>query len=122
MGSPVAGSVSVSPELDESFEPLGSVAGRGGWRELGASSDARAVGHADLHEPGLPVGDDLAALDFGPTRALLLDRSPAELAEPFDSVYVSFYKGIGALAGCCLAGEEDVVAEAEEITSEADEK
>ncbi|MGT2427124.1 threonine aldolase family protein [Amnibacterium kyonggiense] len=41
-------------------------------------------------------------------------RSPAELAEPFDSVYVSFYKGIGALAGCCLAGEEDVVAEVRE--------
>ncbi|MEU2350147.1 beta-eliminating lyase-related protein [Modestobacter sp. NPDC049651] len=39
------------------------------------------------------------------------DRSPAELAALFDTVYVSFYKGIGALAGCCLAGPEDVVAE-----------
>jgi threonine aldolase len=27
---------------------------------------------------------------------------------------VSFYKGIGALAGCCLAGPEDVVAEVRE--------
>jgi threonine aldolase len=25
---------------------------------------------------------------------------------------VSFYKGLGGLAGCCLAGEEDVIAEA----------
>ncbi len=41
-------------------------------------------------------------------------RSPAEVAEPFDTVYVSFYKGIGALAGCCLAGPEDVVAEVRE--------
>ncbi|MGN6444467.1 threonine aldolase family protein [Amnibacterium sp.] len=41
-------------------------------------------------------------------------RSPAELAAPFDTVYVSFYKGIGALAGCCLAGEEDVIAEVRE--------
>ncbi len=39
---------------------------------------------------------------------------PAEVAAPFDTVYVSFYKGIGALAGCCLAGPEDVVAEVRE--------
>src|ERR1700760_867423 len=29
-------------------------------------------------------------------------RSPAEIAALFDSAYVSFYKGIGALAGCCV--------------------
>jgi threonine aldolase len=40
--------------------------------------------------------------------------APAEVAAPFDSVYVSFYKGIGALAGCCLVGEADVVAEVAE--------
>jgi threonine aldolase len=45
------------------------------------------------------------------------DRSPAEVAEPFDTVYVSFYKGIGALAGCCLAGPADVVAEVREWRS-----
>jgi threonine aldolase len=38
-------------------------------------------------------------------------RSPAEVAAPFDTVYVSFYKGIGALAGCCVAGPGDVIAE-----------
>jgi threonine aldolase len=37
-----------------------------------------------------------------------------EIAEPFDTVYVSFYKGLGALPGCCVAGEEDVVAEVRE--------
>ncbi|TYP88016.1 threonine aldolase family protein [Blastococcus xanthinilyticus] len=42
------------------------------------------------------------------------DRSPAEIAGLFDTVYVSFYKGLGALAGCCLAGPEDVVAEVRE--------
>jgi threonine aldolase len=41
-------------------------------------------------------------------------RSPAEIAGLFDTAYVSFYKGIGALAGCCLAGPEDVVAEVRE--------
>jgi threonine aldolase len=39
-------------------------------------------------------------------------KTPAEIAALFDSVYVSFYKGLGALAGCCLAGEADVIAEA----------
>jgi len=32
------------------------------------------------------------------------DRSHAEIAALFDSVYVSFYKGLGALAGAILAG------------------
>jgi threonine aldolase len=41
-------------------------------------------------------------------------RTPAEIAALFDTTYVSFYKGIGALAGCCLAGPEDVVAEVRE--------
>jgi threonine aldolase len=41
-------------------------------------------------------------------------RPPAELAGLFDTTYVSFYKGIGALAGCCLAGPDDVVAEVRE--------
>lgn len=39
-------------------------------------------------------------------------RSPAAIAALFDTVYVSFYKGLGGLAGCCLAGEEEVMAEA----------
>jgi len=41
-------------------------------------------------------------------------HSPAEIAALFDTTYVSFYKGIGALAGCCLAGPDDVVAEVRE--------
>jgi threonine aldolase len=41
-------------------------------------------------------------------------RPPADVAALFDSVYVSFYKGVGALPGCCVAGEADVVREARE--------
>jgi len=41
-------------------------------------------------------------------------RSPGEIAGLFDTTYVSFYKGIGALAGCALAGPADVVAEVRE--------
>jgi threonine aldolase len=41
-------------------------------------------------------------------------RALADIAALFDSVYVSFYKGIGALSGCCLAGDEELVAHARE--------
>jgi len=40
------------------------------------------------------------------------DRSPGQIAALFDTVYVSFYKGLGGLAGACLAGAEEVIAEA----------
>lgn len=41
-------------------------------------------------------------------------RPPAEIASAFDSAYVSFYKGIGALPGCCVVGSPDVVAQVRE--------
>lgn len=40
------------------------------------------------------------------------DRPHAEIAGLFDSVYVSFYKGLGGMAGAVLAGDEKLVAEA----------
>jgi threonine aldolase len=42
------------------------------------------------------------------------ERSPAEIAALFDTVYVSFYKGVGALPGCCVAGPSAVVDEIRE--------
>jgi threonine aldolase len=39
-------------------------------------------------------------------------KTPAQVAALFDTVYVSFYKGLGGLAGSCLAGPEDVIDEA----------
>ncbi|MFT3916722.1 MAG: beta-eliminating lyase-related protein [Anaeromyxobacteraceae bacterium] len=39
-------------------------------------------------------------------------RTPAEVAALFDTVYVSFYKGLGAVAGACLAGPRDLMVEA----------
>ena len=35
-----------------------------------------------------------------------------ELTQPFDTVYVSFYKVLGAIAGAALAGPKDVIDEA----------
>jgi threonine aldolase len=75
----------------------------------------------------LPEWDDLLALVAAARRAgtpVHLDgarlweaaphygRSHAEIAAPFDSVYVSFYKGLGALAGAMLAGDAGFVAQA----------
>ncbi len=37
-----------------------------------------------------------------------------EIAGPFDTVYVSFYKQLRGLAGCCVAGPDDVMAEVRE--------
>jgi threonine aldolase len=41
-------------------------------------------------------------------------RPPGDIAALFDTVYVSFYKGIGALPGCCVAGPADLLAEVRE--------
>ncbi|MEO8625556.1 MAG: beta-eliminating lyase-related protein [Candidatus Limnocylindrales bacterium] len=41
-------------------------------------------------------------------------RDVAQIASLFDSVYVSFYKGLGGTAGSMLLGEEDFIAEARE--------
>ncbi|MDP4085290.1 MAG: beta-eliminating lyase-related protein [Bacillota bacterium] len=38
-------------------------------------------------------------------------KSAAEICALFDSVYVSFYKGIGGIAGAILAGEKDFIEE-----------
>ncbi len=38
-------------------------------------------------------------------------RSISDIAGLFDTAYVSFYKGLGGIAGCCVAGDGDVVEE-----------
>jgi threonine aldolase len=40
------------------------------------------------------------------------DRPLAEIAGLADTTYVSFYKGLGGLAGACVVGETDVIEEA----------
>ena len=60
-------------------------------------------------EHGIAVHLDGARLwQCGP----FYERSHAEIASLFDSVYVSFYKDLGGLAGAALAGDPELVAEA----------
>ena len=70
------------------------------WAELSAQADwARRRGVA-LHLDGARLWE--CAPFYG--------KSYAELAAPFDSVYVSFYKALGGIAGALLAGSEALVA------------
>jgi threonine aldolase len=74
----------------------------------------------------LPSWDDLQAqLDWARERGIKLhmdgarlweaqpfyDRPHGDIAAGFDSVYVSFYKGLGALSGSALAGPADFIEE-----------
>jgi threonine aldolase len=38
-------------------------------------------------------------------------KSITDIAALFDTIYVSFYKGLGGIAGCCVAGDADVIDE-----------
>lgn len=72
------------------------------WEDLVALSEA-------ARDLGVPLHADGARLwESQP----FYDRPLAEVAALFDTVYVSFYKGLEALAGAALAGPEDVVEEA----------
>lgn len=37
------------------------------------------------------------------------DKSLAEISALFDSIYVSFYKDLGGIAGACLVGDKDLI-------------
>ena len=74
------------------------------WEDLQAQAEwARGRGAA-MHLDGARIWESAAG--YG--------RPLREIAAPFDTVYVSFYKGIGALAGCCVAGPADILAEVRE--------
>jgi threonine aldolase len=74
------------------------------WDELRAQTEWAREHGAAVHLDGARLFE--SATGYG--------RPLAEIAALFDTVYVSFYKGIGALAGCCLAGPADVLAEVRE--------
>lgn len=71
------------------------------WDDLVAISGWCRDRRVPLHADGARIWE--SATHYG--------RPPAEIAALADSVYVSFYKGLGGLAGCVLAGEADFLAE-----------
>jgi threonine aldolase len=73
-----------------------------GWDELTAIAAHASAAGAALHLDGARLWE--TAPGYG--------RSPAEIAALADTVYVSFYKGLGALAGAALAGDAVTIASA----------
>ncbi len=69
------------------------------WDDLAAQVGWARERGAAAHLDGARIWESAAGYE----------RTPAEICELFDTVYVSFYKGIGALAGCCVAGPDDVI-------------
>lgn len=75
------------------------------WEELQEQvSWARARGAA-VHMDGARLWD------AAPFYAASTGKSLGDIAALFDTVYVSFYKGLGGIAGCCVAGDADVMEE-----------
>ncbi len=72
------------------------------WDDLVAQTTWARERHIALHLDGARLWET----------APFYERSYAEIAGLFDSAYVSFYKGLGALAGAALAGDAALIAEA----------
>lgn len=99
-------------DLTKIAEPIGALLIELPQRDLGGQlPDWEALGEiiAWARERGIPTHLDGARLwECRP----FYQREYAEIARLFDTVYVSFYKVLGAIAGSVLAGPADVIAEA----------
>jgi threonine aldolase len=101
-------------DLEQVAEPIGALVIELPQRDLGGQQPDWAGLEAQVawaRERGAAVHLDGARLWES---AAGYGKPPTEIAAQFDTVYVSFYKGLGALPGCCVAGPEDVVAEVRE--------
>lgn len=99
-------------DLDAVTEPLAAVSIELPLRDAGyllPSWDDLVAFSARARERGIPLHLDGARLwEAQP----FYDRPLAEIAALADSVYVSFYKGLGGMAGAVIAGSTDLVAQA----------
>jgi threonine aldolase len=85
--------------LELPYRELGGV--QPGWDDLVAQTAwARSRGAA-VHLDGARIWE--SATGYG--------VHPAEIAALFDTAYVSFYKGLGGIAGCALVGDAATVAQ-----------
>lgn len=110
-GLGTAGQLPGLAELQAISAPLGAVALELPLRNIGCRlhswEDLKDFA-ATCRERRVPLHADAARIwESQP----FYGRPLAEIAGHFDSLYVSFYKGLGGLAGGALAGPEDVVEE-----------
>jgi len=101
-------------DLEAIHEPLAALLIELPQREIGGQLPAwkDLVAQIDwAHRHGAAAHMDGARLwECGP----YYSRRLSEIAALFDTVYVSFYKGLAGVGGGMLLGEEDVIAEARE--------
>jgi threonine aldolase len=99
-------------DLNALHEPVGAVLLELPQREIGGQLPE----WEDLLEQAQWVRQRGAALHLDGARiweaAPYYGRSHAKIAGPFDTVYVSLYKGLLGLGGCVLAGSAELVEEA----------
>ena len=75
------------------------------WEELCAQVEWARMRGAAAHLDGARLWE------AAPYYEATAGKSRAEVAGLFDTVYVSFYKGLGAIAGCCVAGDQATIDE-----------
>ncbi len=77
------------------------------WNELVAIVEWARERGAAVHLDGARLWE------AAPYYATGAKKDLAAISALFDTVYVSFYKGLGAIAGCCVAGTREVIDELE---------
>jgi threonine aldolase len=101
--------------LEQVHEPVAALLLELPQRALGGTlpSWKALVAQVDwAHERGAAVHLDGARLwEATPYYKARHRKSIADIAGLFDTVYVSFYKGLGGIAGCCVAGDSGVIDE-----------
>lgn len=75
------------------------------WRELEEQVQWARERGAAVHMDGARLWE------AAPYYAVSAKKSLAEVAALFDTVYVSFYKGLGGISGSCVAGDAEVIDE-----------
>jgi len=101
-------------DLESVAEPLAALLLELPQRDLGGQQPA----WEDLHAQAAWARERGSALHMDGARlwesAAGYGKSPGSVSALFDTVYVSFYKALGALPGCCVAGPADVIGEVRE--------
>jgi threonine aldolase len=102
-------------DLEEVKDPLAALLIELPQRDLGGTLPRWNELEAQVawaRDRGAAVHLDGARLwEAAPYYARTSRKSIVDICALFDTVYVSFYKGLGAIAGCCVAGEKDVIDE-----------
>lgn len=75
------------------------------WKELCAQVQWARDRGAAVHLDGARLWE------AAPYYASSANKSLADISALFDTVYVSFYKGLGGISGSCVAGDRDVIDE-----------